>query len=373
MTTNNPTREEVKNALLTIGSTGFKVLEKVSSGINKGVERYFTRHKIRETIPQYGGDDANKQPNDKNLTAYTLIIKNIIDFISIFIKKYIEFISNRLVKTVDSLSGNILEKPMVELAPELNIKIVTLAKQLDSMTKQKDYLDNIDYLAEVVTEIVLDFLHAIDPKVNEILDDVIKSNREIGEKSAAGAVSIGIGMFKSAVSAIPFFGFFINGFLLLGTILNELMGITKKSTETGIETYKKVDKMLDETKLTLNENKQKLDQAVRRFQSGGSRMDIELKVSSFLNKNKIIIEKYLSNFKNSEGKLNVHDFFKSIPSILEKLVSYYQSSNYLTKPFIGGAKERRYKVKYNINKTSKRLLKSINRFTGKSKNKTFKK
>lgn len=398
MTTNNPTTEEVRNAILTIANSGLKIIEKLSSGMNKGIKRYSLKHKNIQTQIQTGGALTDIPPEDKNLGISAVIVRNVRDLINISIKKYIQFITNGFINAVDSVSGNVLEKSVTELVPQLNNKIIILAKQLDMITEQKDYLDNVEYLSEVVTEIALDFLHAMEPKVNEIVDELIKSNREIGEKSAAGAVSIGIGMFKSAVSAIPFFGFFINGFLLLGTILNELMGITNKSVDTGIKTYKKVDKMKNEAKDIYTEKKLKLDDATKRFTQpiqpaqltqpssttitnpvkvGGSsitRNSIEEKVNSFLNKNKTTIMEYLSSLKTHNGNLDYGVFLKGIPDTLQKIISHYETSysNHKNKLFVGGVKEKRYQINKSIHKTTRRLLKSINRFNGKIKNKSHK-
>jgi hypothetical protein len=103
---------------------------------------------------------------------------------------------------------------------------------------------------------------------------------------------------------------------------------------------------------------------------------IEIVVNSFLNKHKHTISNHLSKFKKSDGNIDTQSLISSIPNVLQQIVSHYQQSNYIAFPhynqkhsttFTGGAREKRRKINDNIHKTTKRVLKSISRFKGKSR------
>lgn len=158
--------------------------------------------------------------NTKNM--YVGLVKKIIIVSDFFASKIIDFATQGALNT-----------PISELTSNTNRRVLILAAYLREVANNPEQLKAIQEISEAIGVMGIEFIDAIKPSIDKIVDKLIVSAKQVGSKSAFGAVQTFFAIASSMIAAVPGIGGVVDMLFSIAVAFNSFMRVVRTFVESN--------------------------------------------------------------------------------------------------------------------------------------------
>ena len=245
-------------------------------------------------------------------------------------------------------------------------KIADVVKILKNITNNSQAMNDIKLISQLSSRISFQLLNILEPEFDPIIKRINFSMKKISRDMGSG---IGTSMWTFAgtfIEAIPFWGFFINMFITIGSTLNTASRIYRSSTIINLPIIEDAANTIERVKALINKYKKDIHDMINLIASYGNNNTLaEQKIRYELNKN---VETSLNAFKNKYNNIleEKKKYIANISNIAN--IELQNDKNPITLPIqrlkpikMGGKNKSKNIKKYKII-CENRLVKTLKRF-----------
>lgn len=205
---------------------------------------------------------------DTGTLAASKIVSNVKNMYVGVVKKIIIVSDFFASKLIDSVTQGALNTPINELSENTNKRVLVLAAYLREIANNPEQLKAISEISESLGVMGIEFIDAIKPSVDKIIDKVIESSKEVGSKAAFGATQTLISIASSIISAVPGIGGVIDLIVSIAMGFNSFMRVVRSFTESNSEVMVEGASALGKTVGTVRKNSSKLMGMIDKIKQG---------------------------------------------------------------------------------------------------------
>jgi hypothetical protein len=174
-----------------------------------------------------------------------------------------DFVNKMIDLTMNSVGENdILNKPIEELSPELNKKLLLLAGVLKEMSQNPATKEAIREIAEAIGISLIEIMEQIKPELDKVTTEAMELLDQVAEKSTRGATATGMSVIQAFIAEIPYIGGIVDFMLAIGKGFNAFMEVFRVFSEKGGDLAVTNAKVIKKTEDSVNNSIDRIETAV---------------------------------------------------------------------------------------------------------------